>query len=84
MDTKKIYLVNIIQDYVGDYSEMTIFATLDKTKAELWVESFNHIITSNQKRIDEFDFDNNKIEPFWWWYIRYNSPMGRIREVKLR
>ena len=80
----KINLVSVATGSYDDYSEKTIFATKDKEKALKWVERFNNIVQDNTKRIMNFDCDDNKKEPFLFWYLSFEQPRARTIEVEVR
>ena len=80
----KIYLANIQSGDISDYIENTVFATLDKSKADNWCKRFNSIIRLMKERHKSHDPDNSDVDPFWWCEVQYNNPKAYIRENKLR
>jgi hypothetical protein len=80
-----LYIVQIITGQWEDKWINVLFATLDKEKAEKWVERFNRIINDADKRHRSIDinFEDDSNLPFWYEYIYYESPRAEVKETKL-
>lgn len=80
--------VYIVQEITGQWEDKWInvlFATLDKEKAEKWVERFNRIIDDADKRHRSINvnFEDDNSLPFWYEYIYYEKPVAEIKKTKL-
>jgi hypothetical protein len=82
---KKLYIVIVAKGSYEDYYEESKFATLDKKKAELWVEKFNRIIDDNKERLQKAAYsDEEHINYFWWDYVGWDTPMASFSEIEFR
>lgn len=80
---KPLYLITITTSLWGDIWIIPHFATLDKEKAEKWVERFNRIVEDNRERLNNFDLNSSDNTPFWHDYILYENPWSSLKEIKL-
>lgn len=78
--------VRIGDTYDGFYLDHK-FITLDKTKAEIWINRFNKIIEDNKLRFESYyesENDYHKMPLFWLDYILEEKPFAYIKEIEIR
>ena len=78
-----IYVAMITSGSYDDYTENTIFCSMNKDKVEKWVNRFNNIITNNEKRIKEYECCENE-PPFWYDFVSWDYPIAVMNKIPIR
>lgn len=84
----KVYIVKIMSGQPYETSEYEKFVTLDKIKAENWVNKYNNIIERHKDRISAFmeseEFYKCDKDFYTYEYIYYENPTAYTEEIELR